>query len=318
MLPNHSFPLFSSAADYNIKYQFPENESQTEEPKMVNDIFNKTLLFDDYYASIFLYSNFEEESNSISLDENNEQNFEIKTENKTFEKIEEFNSSKTNINKDPINMENKISLNGAPKEKKRLIFDVLTNNEFLLFTKKSKTNYNIETRFNLFKLIKEETSNKKRRKKRRRENKDNIRKKIKRGFLNGNLIKNLNIKLKSIDSRLFFERFPQNFISDVRKQTNKEILHLSLKEIFERKELYLEEEHSYYYHNLKILRKEEINNNYLMRQILGMKYYQLFEEYLKSDEFIEEINRLKKNGMNDEYIRNYLNISKHFLEFFEN
>ena len=239
MLPNHSFPLFSSAADYNIKkqlhnikYQFPENESQTEEPKMVNDIFNKTLLFDDYYASIFLYSNFEEESNSISLDENNEQNFEIKTENKTFEKIEEFNSSKTNINKDPINMENKISLNETPKEKKRLIFDVLTNNEFLLFTKKSKTNYNIETRFNLFKLINEETSNKKRRKKRRRENKDNIRKKIKRGFLNGNLIKNLNIKLKSIDSRLFFERFPQNFISDVRKQTNKEILHLSSKKIF--------------------------------------------------------------------------------------
>ena len=47
----------------------------------------------------------------------------------------------------------------------------------------------------------------------------------------GNLIKNLNIKLKLIDSRLFFERFPQNFISDVRKQTNKEILPLSLKEI---------------------------------------------------------------------------------------
>ena len=182
MLPNHSFPLFSSAADYNIKkqlhnikYQYPENESQTEEPKMVNDIFNKTLLFNS--PSTLLSSNFEEESYSISLDENNEQNFEIKTENKTFEKIEEFNSSKTNINKDPINMENKISLNETPKEKKRLIFDVLTNNEFLLFTKKSKTNYNIETRFNLFKLIKEETSNKKRRKKRRRENKDNIRKK---------------------------------------------------------------------------------------------------------------------------------------------
>ena len=102
------------------------------------------------------------------------------------------------------------------------------------FTKKSKTNYNIETRFNLFKLIKEEAPNKKiKKKRRRRENKDNIRKKkIKCGFLNRNLIKNLNIKLKSIDSILFFERFPQNFISDVRKQTNKEILHLSSKEIF--------------------------------------------------------------------------------------
>ena len=87
----------------------------------------------------------------------------------------------------------------------------------------------------------------------------------------------MNIKLKLIDSRLFFERFPQNFISDVRKQTNKEPL--SLKEIFERKELYLKEEHYYYYyHNLKILRKEEINNNYLIRKILDMKYYQLFEE----------------------------------------
>ena len=51
------------------------------------------------------------------------------------------------------------------KKKKRLIFDVLTNNKFLLFTKKSKTNYNIETRFNLFKLIKGKHLIKKERKK---------------------------------------------------------------------------------------------------------------------------------------------------------
>ena len=145
---------------------------------MVNDIFNKTLLFDDYYVNIFLSSNFEEYSNSNNLNEEKDQNFEIKIENKTYEKFEEFNSSKTNINKEPINMENKISLNETPKEKKRLIFDVLTVNEFLPFTKKSKTNYNIETRFNLFKLIKEEAPNKKiKKKRRRRENKDNIRKK---------------------------------------------------------------------------------------------------------------------------------------------
>ena len=327
IIQNRTFPFFSSAADYNIKnqlqninYQYPEIESPTEEPKMVNDIFNKTLLLDDFFPNMFLSSIFEESSNSIISDENKEQNFEIKTENKIYEKFEENNSSKTNINKAPVNMENKTSLNEAPKEKNRLIFDVLANNELSLFTKKSKTNYNIDTRFNLFKLIKEEAHNKKGKKKRRRrrENKDNIRKKIKCGFLNGNLIKNLNIKLRSIDSRLFFERFPQNFISDVRKQTNKEILHISLKEIFERKELYREEENFYYDHNLKILRKEEIKNNYLMRKILDMKYYQLYEEYINSNEFIEEINKLKKNGMNDEYIKKYINISKHFLEFFEN
>ena len=85
---------------------------------MVNDIFNKTLLFDDYYVNIFLSSNFEEYSNSNNLNEEKDQNFEIKIENKTYEKFEEFNSSKTNINKEPINMENKISLNEASKEKK--------------------------------------------------------------------------------------------------------------------------------------------------------------------------------------------------------
>ena len=183
---NRSFPFFSSAADYNIKkqlqnikYQYPENESPTEEPKMVKDIFNKTLLLDDYFPSIFLSYIFEERSNSISSDENKEQNLELKTESKTYEKFEENNSSKTNINKDSFNMENKNSLNEAAKEKNRLIFDVVTNNEFLLFTKKCKTKYNIDTRFNLFKLIKEEAYNKKGKKKRRRrrENKDNIRKK---------------------------------------------------------------------------------------------------------------------------------------------
>ena len=71
-------------------------------------------------------------------------------------------------------------------------------------------------------------------------------------------------------------------------------MHLPLKEIFERKELYLEEEPLYNYHDLKVVRKEEIKNNNLMRKILDMKYYQLYEEYLNSDEFIEEINRLKK------------------------
>ena len=306
-----SFQFFSSAVDYNMKrrlqkiqYQFPVNESITEEPKIENELFNKALLFDDDYPSTFLTSISKERANSISTDENKDQHFEIKKENKIYEKFEKFNSS--NINKDSVNAKTETSLNEIPKEKKRRIFDIIKSKELSLFTKRSKSNYNIETRFNLFKLIKEETLNKKRR---RMENNDNISRKIKCGFLNGNLIKNLNKKLKSIDSRLFFERFPQNFISDVRKQTNKEILHLSLK--------YLEEEPLYYYHNLKVVKKEEIKNNYLMRKILDMKYYQLYEEYLNSDEFIEEINRLKKKGMNDEYINTYIYFSKHFLEFFE-
>ena len=52
------------------------------------------------------------------------------------------------------------------------------------------------------------------------------------------MIKGLNEKLRRSGSRLNFERFPQNFVSDVSKESNKELLNMSLFEIFENKNLY--------------------------------------------------------------------------------
>ena len=72
-------------------------------------------------------------------------------------------------------------------------------------------------------------------KRNRKEHKDNIRKKIKRGFLNNALIKNLNSKLKSIGINNYFEKFPQFFASDINRKRNKKILNLTLREIFEQK-----------------------------------------------------------------------------------
>ena len=48
----------------------------------------------------------------------------------------------------------------------------------------------------------------------RRDNKDNIRRKIKRGFFNNVLINKLNDKLKSIGSIKYFMKFPQHFVGD--------------------------------------------------------------------------------------------------------
>ena len=92
----------------------------------------------------------------------------------------------------------------------------MNNKEISLFTKISQTNLNNDKKFNIFKIINEETPNEYINRK-RRDNKDNIDIKIIRGFLNGNLIKNLNKKLNLIGSSDFFERFPQNFINDARK-----------------------------------------------------------------------------------------------------
>ena len=154
---------------------------------------------------------------------------------------------------------------------------------------------------------------------RRRDNQDNIRKKIKRGFLNNALYNKLNKKLKEIGSKLFLEKFPQKFACDVVKKTNKLLLNMNLEEIFEMKELYNEKELKNYYHNLKVVKNKEIQENEEFKKILNKKYHELFEEYINSDEFIiDEINRLKKNKMHNTYIEKYIYLAENFIEFFSN
>ena len=63
------------------------------------------------------------------------------------------------------------------------------------------------------------------------------------------------------------------------------------------------------------MENEEIKTNYLMKKILNMKLYQLYEDYINSYEFIDEINRLKQKKMDDKYIKKYLYFTKNFFEF---
>ena len=72
-------------------------------------------------------------------------------------------------------------------------------------------------------------------KKTRKEHKDNIRKKIKRGFLNNALTKNLNSKLKEIGINNYFEKFPQFFASDVDRKRNKKNFKFNFTRNFGRK-----------------------------------------------------------------------------------
>ena len=149
-------------------------------------------------------------------------------------------------------------------------------------------------------LIKEEAnfSNGKRYRHRRprKENQDNIRRKIKRGFFNCGLLMKLNDKLRKIGSKKYFERFPQYFVSDVNQKRNKEILNMTLQEILEKKELYIhknEECSSNYFHNLKVVQSEEIKENEEFKKIMNKTFCQLYE-YINSNEFNNEINRLKR------------------------
>ena len=201
-------------------------------------------------------------------------------------------------------------------ENKKQIFKVNYPDKVSLFTNTEKDNTPDEVKEN--KMVKEIIKRKKRRP--RKENKDNIRRKIKRGFLNTGVIKKLNQKLKNIGSNLYFMRFPQSFVSDIYRKTNKEVVNMTLAEIFVNKEINTSKNRpdlNNYYHNLKVVNSDEIKKNEEMQKILNMKYCDLFEDYINSDEFkIDEINRLKRKNMNEEFINRYINVSKTFIKFF--
>ena len=212
-----------------------------------------------------------------------------------------------------LRLNSELKPNSLDINKRKKIFQVNYPDRITLFTNSSGSpTINNEKEENyLFK---------KRRRQPRKYYKDNIRKKIKRDFFNNAVINKLNEKLKKNGSKLYFMRFPQSFVGDILRETNKLILDKTLGDIIESKEIINPKKNidlNNYYHNLKVIKSEDISGNVEFQKILNKKYYELFEEYLNSDEFkINVINQLKKKQLKDDYIEKFIYISKHFIEFF--
>ena len=274
-----------------------------EKEKEEEEKINKCSLSNNYSNSF--YSSYISESSLLSLlgreyNDNDEKSDLLYSYNESIGKsIYSFFSSELQKNK-----------------KKELIFKITYSPKNSLFTKAEVDNNLDEDDVK----EKEESQNflKQKRLKSRKENKDNIRKKIKRGFFNNILCEKLNNKLRIIGSNQYFTKFPQFFASDVNRNRNKIILDMTLQEIFENSELYIYEDkngYANYLHNLEVV--EKIMNNNIFKKILSKTFKELYEEYLDSDEFnIDEINRLKKSKMENEYIRRYKDIAKDLNNFF--
>ena len=95
---------------------------------------------------------------------------------------------------------------------------------------------------------------------------------------------------------------------------------MTLREIFENKQLYINEDKEgfrNYLNNLKVVQNEEIKENIELKIIFNKTIYELYEEYINSDEFnIIEINRLKEKKMQDDYIKRYINLARYLILFF--
>ena len=128
--------------------------------------------------------------------------------------------------------------------------------------------------------------------------------------------------MKYAGSNFYFDYLPQNFITDVNKDRNKQILNMTFKQLFS-KDFFSELEAKYsekcQINNLAI---EHIEKNKKVREKSNynyyneMKYYEIYEEYLRSKEFEEDIIKLVEKKENEEYIKQYINLALHLIDYF--
>ena len=171
--------------------------------------------------------------------------------------------------------------------------------------KKNKDIYNLEISklteekiFSSKKRVKEKSADNDSESKFQRE--DNCRRMIGRSFFNKFLKSKIESMKRECRCILFLNNFPRKFIFEAVKKGNKNFLEYTLEELIEKEELYKDKDSEISYAvNLNVIRElkseknRDIMEKYGYDKILKMNYRDLFEEYLKSNEFKQKIYNLK-------------------------
>ena len=238
-------------------------------------------------------SNTNHESNA-GLNDNSE-SYNITKKNKFLNKKRKFIEENpfifipTENNNDLRKLINEIKNDIIKNDKKKMYFSK-NNSDDVFNQKKGKKKKNITCR---------------------KENTDNINKKIKTRFLK--LLRNyMNKKLKAARCKKQFKYIQQTCASNTNKDFNKEMLSMKLKDFFTKNILVSmnvknikKTDLTNYEYNKKVY-EHLIKNNYNF-DFLDKTFIELFDEYLNSKQFEEEIDNLRNNNKEKlEYIKNYI------------
>ena len=189
-------------------------------------------------------------------------------------------------------------------------------------------NYNFNYKFTIKKYMITPTGKKKKMKKTRKFKPDNIRKKIKTRF--HKIIKNIiNKNLKKVGSKKLFDFIPQCFIGNISKKVNSKFFESTYKELLStdfivelNREKYRNSQvdHNKYLNNLKVLNYLEKNPDICKRSgfdlIKDRKYKDILKNYFSSAEFENSLIQLKTEKESPEYILEYMNRAKNYIDFY--
>ena len=220
-----------------------------------------------------------------------------------------------NINDNSIN-NNSLSINIEEANEMNLIGNLVYENNFIIFNKGGNDNY-------IKQLIKESLKNKISNNERiRKYYSDNIRKKIKARFLK--ILRNrVNEQLRLAGSKKYFNYLQMEFISNISKTVNKSVLNLTFKELFSKNFCRSENYGLYslykYNDNISVIeyleKEKEISKKSKYDIFKNIKYYQIYEEYLRSKEFENDIYLLLKQ-YNYDYVKKYIKLAFNLNKFF--
>ena len=148
-------------------------------------------------------------------------------------------------------------------------------------------------------------------------NNDNVRRIIKRRFFNTYLKDALNKKLKKLGYKELFRYFPQKLVGEITKKKNKELMNMTLFQILEKNDSYIKKDLINFEYNLEIIKKIKTDEKTEVYFILNKKFSEVFEEYINSDAFKEEIVRLNSKHKNEEfYLQRCEYLAKNFVRFY--
>ena len=272
---------------------------------------------DEAFELAFLKTFKKESDQHVMSEESEEIDSSLNNQGKIYEE-----DSKNKGNESPNENENVIV--GTKDEmvveiKLPPIFKIYKGEDFLAFNPaKSREYYDKYKSSLVFNVWKD--------KKTRKEMPDEIRKKIKSRFFK-DLRKFINKLFIENDIEKKLEFLPQDFISNISKPENKSMLDKTLEQII----LENSDDNSENDNNedknknnlilLDFLKEKENQNKYKIRKIYNIfntKIRELFNEYLKSDEFEQSIIRLKEEGNYSEYIKDYIIKAEEFVNYFSN
>lgn len=233
---------------------------------------------------------------------------------------------KSNVNKSLNIIQNSIFNNiiGNTEEinveiKNRInLFKTFKDDDFILFNPKRDLDYYDKYTNLIFKVWKEKPA--------RREKVDEIMKKIKARFFK-DVKKHINdiFKIQGIPKKL--KDLPQSFITDITKKSNKLMLEKTLEEIiigYKEKKDNPEKKNSIEKKKnnielLNYLKSKDNADNKIIQKIyyaFNTKIKELFKEYLKSKQFEESIIKLREDGNYLDYIKEYIDKAKDFINYF--